>query len=354
MATIKNVAEIAGVSASTVSMVIRGSTVPSESVRGKVWAAVKELNYVPNQAARNLRKGKNQARDAYGKVIAFIACRSMVGRFFSEYSLAGTQLAVLARETSSRRLHLLLNLFEAEQEITREYEVCRPVMDGVAQGVIAHLHSLEPVLAIGSRVPVVLYNSRFDPDCPLPTVNVDEAQGMRMIVRHLAEQGCRRFGYLHIESPQWQLPLRRQATLDAVRELGLVMDDAFERAWTISPETHVDVMEQVLEFVAMRTKKHGLDALVCPGDVYAFDLKRMLGERGVRIPRDLAITGFDDIHDSGGAHAFDLTTVRIPWVPMIRSAVDILARSMEGEDMPVAEVRLQPELVVRGSSMFGH
>ena len=106
-------------------------------------------------------------------------------------------------------------------------------------------------------------------------------------------------------------------------------------------------------FVLKRVKERGLDALVCPGDVYAFDIRRILMENGVQVPRNLAITGFDDLNNSGGEHITGLTSLRIPWVAMIRNAIDILARKMQGEEMPVAEVKLQPELIMRESSRFG-
>ncbi|MCZ7644649.1 MAG: LacI family transcriptional regulator [Planctomycetota bacterium] len=347
---ILDVAQRAGVSRSTVSLVLNASAVPSEAVRERVQQAVRELGYTPDPVARSLRRGTGRGAGSRARtgVIAFVIAKDVFLRGAHKSWTLMQPLALAIQQAAERREVVAVHLYDRD----RDGPLCLPVGDLNADGVLGQVLDLEVAFGLQADLPVVLYNSQFDPLRPIPTVNLDERGAIRRIVHHLAELGHRRVGYFraHGGTQNWQLDLREEAFDRARADLGLHEPEGFKRRWPVSPETHGEVTRAFAAEAAKAARAGALTALVCPGDVYAFDVAVELAQAGLRVPEDLSLTGFDDNPEPRGWAGPGLTTVRYPVASMLRSAMDLLNALIERRIERVGETLLTPELLVREST----
>jgi len=330
--TIREVARRARVSPSTVSNLLNGRDERMRpSTRRRVLAAIEELGYVPNRAARSLVTRRTDT-------IALIVSESE-SRLFSEPFFAGTVRGI--NEELARTDYAFV-LLSAEGDITR---IERYIMNGHADGMIfMSLHKQDPLLRLLTRTqaPVVLSGRPFAGD-DAPYVDADNRAGAAMAVRHLVATGRTRIttisgpsdmivGVDRLEGFRDALPAGAKKSWRRMVALGDFTQDSGERA-----------MHELLERVP------DLDAVFAASDLMAVGAMRALRARGRKVPDDVAVVGFDDSH---AAQLTDpqLTSVRQPMEEIGRSLARLLLTQLRDPGKRPASLIVPTELVVRDSS----
>jgi DNA-binding LacI/PurR family transcriptional regulator len=339
----RDIAERTGLSQSTVSRVLSGAptVVPiSEDSRERVLAAAKEMQYRPNPLARGLRGAST--------MLLGLIVREITDPFF-----AGAIEAVTV-EAAQRGYNVVLGAAHARADEAialwgvLEARHCDAIL------LLGDMRDQPRVLAdlAAASVPVVALWQGSEPS-EVAAVSVDNAAGIRAVLDHLVGLGHRRIAFVG-GVRLGDIEERHDAFIEHMADLGIAV-----------PEGHAlsgpnDVPAGVAAFHRLAELPDPPTAVVASSDVLATGLLRGAAERGVRVPDDMSITGFDDIPQAAYTIP-SLTTVRMPVGEMVRSAVLLALGPPAGEAPPTetdpggeaADERpqvVQPALVVRESS----
>lgn len=318
--TIIDVAREANVSPATVSRVLNGAKPVSGSLAERVRSAVDRLGYRPNPAAQGLLRGRSH--------VVGVVVPDLSNPYFAEV-LKGVTAAA---EEYDRRT-LVADTDEHDREERRvTLELARWV-DGII--LCSPRMSDAALREIAAAVPDLVCINRVLRDPPLAAVVVDFRAGMRAICNHLLELGHRRVAYLQGPRQAWS-ERERQRSLRAAARRGL------EVVQVPCGSTTID---------GYRATDAALDgdpsAIVAFSDYVAFGVLSRLTERGVRVPDDVSLTGFDDIPLSGVLSP-RLTTVTVR-KPLLGQLAWQQLHDVGGTDAAAA-VTVTPSLVVRGST----
>ena len=287
-ARIKDVAARANVSLKTVTNVVHGRRYVSDDTRSRVLAAIDELGYRPSIAGRMLQKGSSD-------VIALAVPR------IDEPYLGALAHAVIA-SAASRGYTVLIDETGSGTEGESQAVLGYPGhgIDGVIFSPFAH----DPArLASSSRfTPMVLLAEQL-PDSTADYVSIDNDASARELVRHLVETGRRRIAFLGDQPNQ-------PTGIGHLRALGYraQMDESgLSPGWQLPAESFTRENGAAIahSFVAGHD---GPDAIVCASDLLAIGVMRALADHGVRVPDEIAVTGWDNIID-GEYQTPTLTTV---------------------------------------------
>lgn len=319
-ASLADVAKLAGVSSQTVSRVVRGADVVASETKTKVVAAIEQLDYQPNLAARSLSGNRT------GVVHIINATPLFHGHARTFLEIVGA-LAELKLQTSA-------SLAPFDKPIS--FADLVPIgVDGV---VVLGGHSRSGLWAemASARMPVILVGQRQGLPDSVPSVSVDQGYGAWLATRHLIASGRRRL--VHVCGPPDWLDARerRDGFFAACTEAGISWTKLSSKKWDASKG-----YELASRFPA------DTDGVFASNDQLALGVMRRLHEDGIRIPDDIAVVGFDD---AVGSDCFwpPLTTVAQPFAEIGRAAVTQLIKGMRGED--VENVLIKPSLVVRSSA----
>lgn len=331
--TLDTVAARAGVGRGTVSRVITGSANVSARAREAVNRAISELGYVPNHAARSL---VTRRTDMVALVISETEDRMWGEPYFADV------IRGISRQLSENGLRLMLTLAStaAEKERLEGYLLGNHV-DGA---VLISLHGEDPLPHHLQRsgLPVVLCGAPVG-EATVPFVDSDNRGGARHAVEHLLETGRRRIAVISGPQDMSVGVDRLTGYRDALRSAGVAEDPALIEPGDFSEAAGVAATRALLERVP------DLDAVFAASDPMAFGALRVLRERGLRVPEDVAVVGFDD---SPRAELSEppLTTVRQAAETMGRELARLLSAGIAGELPDPPSTVLSTRLVVRGSS----
>ncbi|RPE38961.1 LacI family transcriptional regulator [Streptomyces sp. Ag109_O5-1] len=337
--TLRDVAARAGVGRGTVSRVINGSPRVSDGTRAAVEAAIAELGFVPNTAARAL--AANRA-GAIALVVPEPETRFFAEPYFSE------MLSGVGAELSDAELQLLLIFAGSDRERRRLAQyLAAHLVDGV---LLVSVHADDPLpdLVTQLGIPAVISGPRSATEA-LTSVDSDNYGGGRSAVEHLLARGRRKIahitGRLDVYGAQRRLDGYREALLDA----GRTADELLVEPGHFTEEGGRRAMTRLLE------REPGLDAVFAGSDVMAAAACQVLREAGRRIPDDVALVGYDD---SAIARHMEppLTSVRQPIDEMGRAMIALLLaeiadrRPAASRGLERRHVVLRTELVPRASS----
>ncbi|MFC5723178.1 LacI family DNA-binding transcriptional regulator [Streptomyces gamaensis] len=325
-ATSRDVARVAGVSQTTVSLVMgekwRGRV--SERTAEAVRSAARGLGYRPNLAARDLRLGHPRT--------ALLVVPALTNEFFARV-WTGTARA-------AEQYGVGVVLYPSPEGIG-------PARDPFASasatldGVIASSMAAEALDALREGgLPLVMLDSDPDRTEASATVNLDIADGMRQLAAHLLGLGHRRFVHLAAEVDSWTFRERQRALAAALREAGGTQLRTVYAALSVGEAT--EATEQALAGPGPRAT-----ALVCDSDVLAAGACKAARRLGLRVPDDISVTGFDDLTLATAVEP-ELTTVRLPTEAVGEAGMRALMTVLDGG---VAGSRALPvELVRRGTT----
>jgi LacI family transcriptional regulator len=329
--SIRDVAERAGVSVGTVSNVLNKPDRVSEAVATRVHDAIRELGYVRNDAARQLRAGRSSSvglvvLDARNPFFTDVARGA-------EDAAAEHGVAVLLGDSDEKpeREAAYLDLFE-EQRVR-----------GVLVSPLGDIRErLQRMRALGT--PVVLVD-RMAEDASLSSVSVDDVAGGRTAVAHLLETGRRRIAFVGGPLGLRQVADRLAGAQHAVAAVpGAQLEVLEGSALSVSEGRRMG------EQLVARDPAERPDAVFTANDLLAVGLLQALVMRGgVRVPDDIALIGFDDI-DFASATIVPLSSLRQPSRLIGQTALGILLEEADDPTLAPRQVVFQPELVVRESS----
>ncbi|KQZ23497.1 MULTISPECIES: LacI family DNA-binding transcriptional regulator [Microbacterium] len=327
-ATIEEVASTAGVSRSTVSRVVNGSTAVSPEALLAVQRAIQELSYVPNRAARSLASKQTHA-------IALIVPEDTT-RFFGDPFFA----AIVAGITGALRgSDYLLNLLIASDDPGDK--MTSFVRNGGVDGalIVSHHTSDAFIERVADAVPVVWGGRPVRLREGDYVVDVDNVAGARVATRHLVDTGRTRIATISGPITMVSSADRVQGFRSALADAGLV--PFAEEAGDYSEASGADAARRILAVGRP-------DAIFVASDLMARGALTALRAAGIRVPEDVALVGFDD---SSVAVSTDppLTTMRQPMYAQGEAMAGVLLSRLAGSD-PAHTTILPTELVVRASS----
>lgn len=319
--TSRDVAQAAGVSQSTVSIVLAGKWTGrvSPGTARSVREAAERLGYRPNLAARNLRLGSTRT--------VLLVVPTLTTLFF------GAVHTGAARAAAEHGFGVVVYPWpDVAARARSPFAAAHEAIDGILASSMAVdvLGGLDPL-------PRVMLDS--DPAGEAPTVNFDVAEGMRAVVAHLAALGHRRIGHVAASVDAWTFRARAAALAEAVREAagGLLMP--------VRTEIEIGAARRAAAELLDRPDRP--TALVCDDDLIAAGACKAARALGLDVPGDLSVTGFDDMLLARAVEP-ELTTIRLPAEDLGARGMAALLELLEGRRP--ASVSLPGELVVRASS----
>ncbi|MFJ9963104.1 LacI family DNA-binding transcriptional regulator [Streptomyces avermitilis] len=331
--SLKDVAERAGVSIKTVSNVVNNYQHVTPAMRARVQQAIDELGYRPNLTARHLRKGRTG--------IIALAVPELGNPYFAELAAAVIDAA------AEQDLTVLLDHTRGERE--REILVSQGFRAGVIDGLILSPLELEAEDLRGraADVPLVLLGER-EYDLPYDHIAIDNVAAARTAVRHLLGRGRTRIAYLGARTDSANRPahLRLQGWREELSAAGVPTPEQL-----VGPTGGWDRSDGAEAMARMLDAGVRPDAVFAYNDLVAIGAMRVLSERGLRVPWDVAVVGFDDITESRYG-AVTLTTIAPDKQAIARLAVESLLRSLRRESADAGrELTAAFRLVERESTL---
>jgi len=331
-ATLREVAERAGVSVRTVSNVVNDFKQVAPETRARVQRALDELGYQPNAVARTLRRGRSG-------LIALVLPELDVP-YFAELTRAVIEQAAAAGYT--------VVVDQTDGDPVRERElVMRGSRAAMFDGLIFN------PLALGdadlrdrpSSTPVVLLGERVVQG-GLDHIMIDNVSAAELATNHLIELGRERIAAIGDQSDESRQTgrLRTQGYQSALRAAGMKVIPELIRPTEFFHRA--DGAAAMAELLALPDPP---DAVFCYNDLLALGALRTILSRGLRVPEDIALVGFDDIED-GRYSTPSLTTIRPDKTQIATHAVQLLLNRLDGDESPPAELPADYDLVVREST----
>ncbi len=336
--TSQNVADRAGVSRTTVSLVLNnvsGAQI-SEDTRQRVLQAAEELDYVPSAAAQALASRQSQT-------IGLILIRTSQ-QIASDAFLVQT-LDGLIESVHNKGLRLLIDIVEPQhQKATYLHLVRANRIDGIIlSGPRFDDEALNALHATG--FPTVLLGQI--PGSPFPFVDVDNCAAAQLAVAHLLQLGHKHIACITNAPLTYTTAVERlNGYRLALEAAGIPYDPTWVRYGDFDSESGYRQMRSLLEDTPPYS------AVFVASDTLAYGAKAAIRERGLRIPQDIALVGFDDLPTSRFTDP-PLTTVQLPAVSLALQAAEMLFCILRGEELESRQVLLDMRLVVRESCGAG-
>ncbi len=328
--SIEDVAKRANVSISTVSRVLNRRELVNKVTLERVEKAIAELDYKPNVFARGLMLQKSEM---LGLVLP-----DMHGGFYSE----------VIRGANAKARELGYNLVVSSAKDVDDAHALlegisqRSIVDGMAVMVSEVTDRIEELLA-GFRIPVTILDD-FLEDTQHDSVMIDQRSGALAVMRHLVDNcGANRIFFVGGLQTNADTMVRRKAYEEVLQAAGLPynsddiyhLDYSYDRACELAAE-HI------------ATWAGPGHCVFAANDEMAAGILAVAQEKGIRVPSDLAIVGFDDTRVAGMTRPA-LTTVRVPLAQMGSIAIEVLCQRVADPKRPPTKVSLRPQLVVRDS-----
>lgn len=316
MTTLKDVAALAGVTATTASRALRGLDSVTPKTTKRVIDAARKLGYRMNVSARSLKSGRSG-------IVTFLTS-GIEGTYFSSLAMR------FSRELARHGMQMLIQTSRFSTGDIDENGLSFALSDGI---IAVNARGFDDML---SRFPSVVLED-YAPDRSFDRVNAPSEAGARAAVRHLVERGCRSVALLGGGIPDdpaqaASQEVRLVAARDEMSKLGLPEPggELFVRtAWSLGGAVEAG------RRLAERTSSGNLpfDGIFCPSDALAIGLMRGLADHGIRVPDSALVIGFDGLAE--GAYGIpSLSTVLPDYDGMVESAVSLLRKRIEHPDAP--------------------
>ncbi len=331
--SVKDVAARAGVSLGTVSNVLNRPERVSPATRARVEDAMRELGFVRNESARQLRAGSS-------RTLAYVLLDAR-NPFFTDVAEGAERAAEAAG--------LSLFLCHSDNRAARESDYLAHLVEQRVQGIL--LTPVDPQAQVLSDVrrngtPLVIVD-RTRPDEAFCSVAVDDVLGGRLAVQHLVERGHTRVAFIGGPDSIGQVHDRLAGARAAWADAGLPEDQL--TVVTTDALTVVEGRSAGERVMGISTRVRPTAAF-CANDLLALGLLQQLSTSGLSVPGDLAIVGYDDIEYAAAA-AVPLTSVRQPRQELGRRATELVLDEADNPDHHHQQLVFTPELVARRSTL---
>lgn len=330
--TLKDIARKLNISVSTVSYALNGGsrTVP-ENVKQAIVEVAREMNYRPNRVARQMITGRSN-------VIGIVPPEMYDDLFLSPY----LQLALNGITNEAGHLHQDLLIYTRYNETDGDL-MADTIIDGRVDGVIfiaPHVGQSALARIAESHLPCVAVGGVQRSG--VPTFQVDNEKGIGQLVRHLIGLGHKRIAHIAGRLNHDDALVRLRAYQNAMAQAGIKAKDEWVVKGGFEIQGGTDAMHELLDLAERPT------AVCCANDEMAIGALRAAQARGLKVPEDISITGFD-MTPSSGAVSPSITTARQPIAELGAAAMRAVFRLIEGGERPESEV-FPAELFVRGST----
>ncbi|MCL6602047.1 MAG: LacI family DNA-binding transcriptional regulator [Paenibacillus sp.] len=314
MPTIKDVALKAGVSVTTVSRVLNNRGYLSEELKSKVYGAMEELNYRPNELARSLSRSKS---NIIGLIVPHVS-----HPFFGE-------LASHIEDHAYRNGYKLL-LCNSQLDKTKEMDYIDMLRSSRVDGIIMGSHTLEVEAYRQIHLPIVTFDRKLSDN--IPFICSDNYNGGRLATTLLIDKGCQKLAHIGGHPHLDLLSLGRyKAFQDIAEQRGV---------WYTSLHTDINGFnfqeyERLLEQLFLQHPD--VDGIFASSDIIAAYALKACQESGRRVPEDIRIIGYDGI-SLRGLLTPSITTIRQPIEEMGKLAVDLILEQVEGNSVAMEHV----------------
>ncbi|MGC9400048.1 MAG: LacI family DNA-binding transcriptional regulator [Anaerolineae bacterium] len=326
--TIMDVAQEAGVSYSTVSRVVNNKDVVDERTRARVLKAIDKLGYVANRQARSLAGGSSQ----------------VIGLLVRDLGTGYIGEIIRGIDDELVRAQYDLMLYTTHRRRTEESAYVTMMTQGMADGLLLVLPR-QPEAYLASlnerNFPYVLIDHQGIARDE-PAVAAENWEGGFMATEYLIQLGHRRIGFITGNMKMGCAQDRLAGYRAALEHYGIPVDEALIQEGNFFQPDGYAGGEALLNLAAPPT------AIFASNDVMAFGVMEAVRDRGLKIPDDISVVGFDDIPQAASVHP-PLTTVRQPLEEMGRVAARNLLALIEDPNHPTERVELPTDLIIRQS-----
>ncbi len=332
-ASIRDVAQRAGVSIATVSRTVNGLPTVDPELAKRVWQAVEDTGYLPNTQARALVSGRSRM---LGLIVSEIT-----NPFFPELVQEFENLAV------AHGYEVLIG--STSYDAARTESLIRRMLQRNVDGVAVMTFGVEQELVerlVEREFPLVFVDA--GPDLPnIRVLKVDYGEGIRQAVQHLAALGHRSIAFISGPLRLHSAVARRDVFLKSMLELGLTVPPQHLVEGDHTMEGGIPAMERLAALSELPT------AVLCSNDMTAIGVLHALYRTTHAIPQDISVVGFDDIHLAQFMLP-PLTTVEMSCKALATAAVEALRAGIERDHPQAAkkEWAIPTRLVVRQSTAF--
>lgn len=335
MATIYDVAKLSGVSAKTVSRVLNGDAPVGKSTREAVEAAMAQLGYVPSNAARMMRSNRS------GLIGLITGAISRSPADVDEPVGLPDLFIVQGIQNEFLRTNRTLMIADTGGDGARVADLIRTFLQHRVEGLIyvADHHQAVELPPLPESTPMVLANC-YD-GLGTPAVLPDDRAGQRALVARLIAAGHSRIGFLTLDGSLDAARLRLEGYRDALDAAGIAFDPALVRVgYEQGSERDAARLNEALgQLLALDTPP----TLICTGnDEMALRLYGLLRTRGIKVPEEISVAGYDDYRVIAETLYPSLTTVALPYFEIGRASARRLIDRIEA---PGALSETQPELI---------
>lgn len=333
MATIFDVAREAGVSKSTVSRVLNNDEKVKENTRIAVENAIQKFSYSPSYFAQGLRTRKT-------KTIALLV-PEYTNIFYGEMFKGVEDIAL-------QRGYMVL-VCNTERHTTTESEYIEELLKRNVEGIIYNTYNMNETMIqylekISIETPVIFMDETIQEHKNLPYVFTDGFQSTKEAVKYLAKRNKKRIGYIRNINSISVTEYRFQGYLKGLEECGLQQDAQYiYQAETDEDADYVKTGNKAADYFASLKEKP--DAILTAIDLLGIGCVQELKRKGIKIPQDINVIGFDNI-SLGELVEPSLTTIAQPTRQLGRKAAEILIGLIEG-NATETQVVYQGELLIR-------
>ncbi len=327
-ASIKDVARLAGVSIATVSRVINKVDVVNEETKKKVNEAIKQLGYSPNIVAQSL---KTQRSRSIGILVPDIS-----SQFYPE--------VVRGAEDIANMYDYSIILCNSDFDIEKEKKYIKVMKEKMVDGMLYMSSSLDPeilqyIKEMGMKT--VLVETKEE-DEAFPSVTIDNRAAARDAVNFLISKGNRKIAYIGIKKEKRNAWAKRfDGYEDALKEHGIPLDEALTYYGDLKAQTGYKGINSILEYQTP-------DAVFCGSDEIAMGVINGLRDKGIRVPEDIDVMGFNDIYEASIFYP-KISTIAQPMYDMGSVGMRVLVKILKNEPQDEEHYVLGYQLIERDS-----
>ena len=330
-ATLRDVAEKAGVTTATVSYILNEKKSFPDETRQRVMSAIAELGYIPNLSARTLTQRSS-------KLIGIVVPQTEGSRLMFQNNFYAEILGSIEFHARQNGYRIIISATDANESYLR----------------LARERNLDGIIVIGmypdefyrqmkeSHIPIVLVDSYCN-DHYYHNIRIDDAYGSYLATRYVLSKGHRNMAFFSGQLKENGVMKKRLAGYrDALSEYGIPFDRRYVFEGKIDYASGIDAAERLLSSRVPAT------AVVAAADILAIGAMKGFYERGVRVPEDISVMGFDDLEISQYL-APGLSTIRQEISQKGEKAVELLINNIKEPNLTKQEQILPVKLVERGS-----
>lgn len=343
MATIYDVAAYAGVSPKTVSRVINGDAPVSDKTRSKVETAIAALGYIPSSAARIMRSHRS------GLVGLITGAISRTGENTGGHGIPDMFLikGIQQQIRAQGKILMIADIDNKPGQPGQMEPLIRTFMEHRAEGIlyVAGFHQEVLLQEVPNRCPMVLVNC-FD-SAGTPAVLPDDEAGQYGLVRRIIQSGHKRIAYVTLQPGVEATRLRLAGYRRALADADIVFDpDLVQTGYPDFSNDSGSLISAILKLLSLPLPP---TVICCGNDEMAVRVYGILRTRGVRVPEQVSVAGYDN-HSAIAETLFPpLTSTELPYLRMGAMAADLLFRHIEHPAGAVRPVKVVGETIWRQS-----